>query len=104
LAFVALLVGGVAAGLVLRELPWAVWGTLTTGLMYVAVELLTSPVWLVQLKGLAVVVKLVLFGAMILATDHPLPYLMAALVIGGISSHMPGKYRHYSFWHGRVVR
>lgn len=104
LAFVAFLVGGVAAGLNLRELPWAMWGTLATGLMYVAVELLTSRVWLVQLKGLAVVVKLALFGAMILATGHPLPYLMAALVIGGISSHMPRKYRHYSFWHGRVIR
>ena len=30
--------------------------------------------------------------------------VVLAIIIGGISSHMPGKYRYYSIWHGRVIK
>jgi hypothetical protein len=99
-----LLVGGVAAAAPQDSLAGALWGTLLTGAAFVAIELYQSPLFLVQVKGVAVFVKIAL---LILAVEVPnvaLPALIAAIVIGGISSHMPGKFRYYSIVHGKVVQ
>jgi hypothetical protein len=98
------LLGGTAHGLALADQPIGVWSTLASGLVFVALELYASCVWLLQLKGLAVIAKLLLFGAAVVASGSGLPYLVAAVVIGGISSHMPGKYRYFSPFHGRVLK
>ena len=98
------LLGGTAHGLTLAEQPWGVYGTLLSGAVFVLVELHTSFIWLMQLKGLAVVLKFLLLGAAVASPEHSLSYLVAAVVVGGISSHMPGKYRYFSPFHGRVVK
>ncbi len=67
-------------------------------------ELYTSCVFLLQLKGWAVIAKALLLWAALAAPAHALGYLLAAIVIGGISSHMPGRFRYYSVVHGRVVK
>ena len=98
------LLGGTAHGLTLAEQPWGLWGTLLSGLVFMAVELHASCIWLLQLKGIAVLAKLILLWSAGLASTGSLAYLIAAVVIGGISSHMPGKYRYYSPYHGQVVK
>ncbi len=82
----------------------AFWTTLLTGVLFVGVELFYTGVWLFQLKGIAVMAKILLLGAAATAPDSALGLLVAAIIIGGVSSHMPGKYRYYSLWHGRVVK
>lgn len=104
LASMGLLLGGVAAGHAPAELSAAMWGTLLSGAVFVALELYQSGVWLLQLKGWAVMLKLMLFIGAVTTQEHSLPLLYAALVVGGISSHMPGRYRYYSPLHGRVVK
>ena len=100
----ALVLGGTAQGLTPAELPWA-WGmTAASGAVFVALELHSSGVWLLQLKGWAVVLKALLLIAAWLSTDGALELLLVAVVIGGISSHMPGKYRYYAPLHGRVIK
>jgi hypothetical protein len=99
-----LLVGGVASGTPPDRLTEALWGTLLTGAAFVAIELYQSLIFLVQLKGVAVFVK---FALLVLAVEVPssaLPAIIVAIVIGGISCHMPGKYRYYSIFHGKVVQ
>ena len=59
----ALLVGGVAGGAAPLELVFAFWGTVATGVAFVALELFNTGVWLFQLKGLAVMVKALLLAA-----------------------------------------
>ncbi len=98
------LLGGAAQGLTLAEQPLALWHTLGSGVVFMALELYASCVWLLQLKGWAVLVKLLLLGGAYAAGSTGMPYLVAAVVIGGISSHMPGRYRYYSPLHGRVVK
>jgi len=99
-----LLVGGVAAGSPPAELPWAFWGTVVTGAAFVAVELHASGLFLLQLKGLAVLFKAVLLAGVALAPQAALAQLVAAIVVGGISSHMPGRFRYFSPFHGRVIK
>ena len=98
------LLGGTAHGLPLAAQPLGMWGTLVTGLVFMGLELYASFIWLFQLKGLAVIAKLLLLGAAAVSTGNGLAYLIAAVVIGGISSHMPGKYRYYSPYHGAVTK
>lgn len=98
------LLGGTAHGLTLAAQPIEVWSTFASGLVFVGLELYASGIWLLQLKGLAVILKLLLLGAAVASPEHSLPYLIAAVVIGGISSHMPGKYRYFSPFHGRVIK
>jgi hypothetical protein len=100
----AFLVGGTAAGLPFAEQPVAMWGTVLSGALFIAVELYASCIFLAQLKGVAVLVKILLLWAALISRDNGLSYLLASIVIGGISSHMPGRFRYYSLFHGRVVK
>ena len=96
-------VGGIAAGQIPESLSFALWGTVISGLLFVVLELFHSPVILVQVKGLAVFVKMMLLLAAVEIPEHALAVSIVAIVIGGISSHMPGRYRYYSIFHGKVV-
>lgn len=104
LVAMAFLVGGVAGGNAPLEATYAFWGTVATGVAFVALELYNTGVWLFQLKGLAVMVKVLLLAAAAAAPDSALGLLIVSIVIGGISSHMPGRYRYYSIWHGREIK
>ncbi len=101
---IAVLTGGVSMGAAPLSMAPAFWTTLLTGVLFVGVELFYTGVWLFQLKGIAVMAKILLLGAAAAAPHSALWLLVAAIVIGGVSSHMPGKYRYYSLWHGRVVK
>ena len=98
-----LLVGGVAAGLPPEQTAGALWGTLTTGAAFVGIELFQAPIFLVQLKGIAVLAKFMLLIVAVEIPSAALPAMILAIIIGGISSHMPGKYRYYSIVHRRVI-
>ncbi len=104
LAAMGYLLGGTALGVPLEAQQAALAWTFASGLAFIGLELYCSCIWLLQLKGWAVIAKMALFGAAILSQAHGLPFFLAALVIGSISSHMPGRFRYYSVWHGRVVK
>ena len=102
LAFAALYGGhvyGVAAG----ELDGAWVATLVTGAALMGVDLVREPVFLVQVRGTATLIKIGLLAAVQAVPSAALPLLTLAAVIGAISSHMPSRYRYWSLAHGRVV-
>ena len=68
-----------------------------------AFEIYRNALWLAQFRGLATLLKVALVATVALAWDARLWLLTAAIVIGGIVSHMPSRYRYYSVVHGRVV-
>ena len=47
--------------------------------------------------------KLALLGGVIIWPSVRLWLLVGVMVLGSVGSHMPKRYRHYSFRHGRVV-
>nr|WP_067287312.1 hypothetical protein [Marinobacterium profundum] len=97
------------AGHFLYQLPTAQWlGFLWlgfgAGLSMVLIELYCDGVWLLQLRGQAILLKVFLLGLVI-----PWPVLMApvfvlAILISGFFAHAPGNLRYYSLYHGRVVK
>ena len=85
------------------ELHAALGWTVATGAALMGLELYRTPVWLWQIRGLATLVKIALVAAVALWWDARVGLLTLAIVVGGVSSHMPGKYRYYSIKHRRVI-
>ncbi len=104
LASMGALFGGTLQGLAMAEQPWAVGHTVLSGSVFVALELYGSCVFLLQLKGLAVVLKMVLLGGALVSTGNSVAWLLVAIMVGGVSSHMPGRYRYFSIFHGGIVK
>lgn len=97
------LYGGHVFGVPPARLGPALLATVASGAALMALDLYRTPVWLVQIRGLATLVKIALVAAVALHWKLRIAFLTAAIVIGGVSSHMPGRYRYYSVVHRRVV-
>jgi hypothetical protein len=97
------LYGGHVYGVSAEQLQPALFATLATGGALMALELSRSPIWLMQIRGLATMTKVALIAAVSVWWDLRLVLLTMAAIIGGVSSHMPGRFRYYSVVHGRVI-
>lgn len=80
------------------------WLTLTTGIAMVLVELWSHGIWILQVRGLAIALKLTLLG---LATGLPTaadPWLIFVVIcISGVIAHAPSAQRYYSPFYGRKI-
>ena len=75
--------------------------TLWSGLGMMGIAVWNSGIWLVQLRGQAILLKLLLLGMMPLFPALRLPLFLGILVISGVISHAPASVRYYSLFHGR---
>jgi len=100
---VGALYGGHVYGVEAERLVPALAGVLATGGALVAFEVLQARIWLVQVRGAGTLLKLVLVAGVGVFWELRLVLLTLALVIGSVSSHMPGRWRYYSLLHGRVL-
>jgi len=97
------------AGHFLYRLPpeqWLVflWLGVGAGLLMVLIELYCDGVWLLQLRGQAILLKLLLLGLVIPWPGLLTPVFVLVVLISGFFAHAPGKIRYYSLYHGRVVK
>ena len=74
-----------------------------TGALFALFEIACAPVWLVQLRGVATLVKLLLLAAVPLFWEQRLWVLASIMVIGVVISHAPGPIRYYAVLHRHVV-
>jgi hypothetical protein len=100
---VAAFYGGHVYGASSERLGPAVVAVVATGIAFTILEVVRAPVWVVQVRGLAVYLKVVLMLAVIVGAPAPVLLLTVALVVGVVASHMPGRYRYYSLIHRRAV-
>lgn len=103
IAAMGILVGGHAFDVTPERLKVSLWLALGTGLALAALEAGPRLLWFHQARGVMTVAKVALICAVPLAWDHRLPLLLAVIVIGSVGSHMPGRFRHYSVVHRRVI-
>ncbi|MCB1869497.1 MAG: hypothetical protein KDI43_13515 [Gammaproteobacteria bacterium] len=84
---------------------WRTFFTLTiwSGVGLTAISIWSNGIWLVQLRGQAILMKLILLGLMPLLPSQRLSLLLVILVISGVISHAPAKVRYYSLFHGRRI-
>ena len=74
-----------------------------SGVVLVLFEAYSGWIWFVQLRGVALYVKLLLLLLMHLYPQHAIPYLIAAIMISSFFSHAPNWIRYYSLQHRQVV-
>ncbi len=97
------------AGAYLYGLPETQWYpylilTVVTGVLMTAMEIYGDGIWLLQLRGTAILLKIFLIATMLWWWHEPVALVYTLLiVISGIVSHAPGKVRYYSIWHRRVI-
>lgn len=59
--------------------------------------------WLIQLKGVLTLLKLLLLSLFIPFPDHKAEIFVAILLLSVLVSHGPAGLRHYSIWHRRRI-
>jgi hypothetical protein len=79
------------------------WLSLSSGSALVAMSLYSNGIWLLQLRGLLILLKLGLLGIMLWLPGFSLQLGMAVIVLSSVISHAPGNVRYYSIWHGRRI-
>ena len=84
-------------------LPW-LWVAIGSGAVLMALELYSTLDWLMQVGGLAVLLKVGLLCVIPFAWSVRVPVLFTVVAIAGISAHMPGRYRHYSLLYRRSMK
>jgi hypothetical protein len=97
------LYGGHVYGIAAESLRPALGATVASGALLMGLEIYRTPLWLVQVRGCATLVKVALLAAVGLWWELRVALLTLAIVIGGVASHMPGRYRYYSVLHRRVI-
>jgi hypothetical protein len=79
------------------------WLALVSGALMMLMDITANTVWVVQIRGVAIIVKLML---LLLLGYHPgwdNFLLVTMIIISAVISHAPGKVRYYSLYHRRVI-
>lgn len=97
---------GVAAG-ALFQVEQELWLnylylTLLSGSGMILIEVWNNGIWLIQLRGLVTLLKLLILSVAFVSGYQPY-MIYTALVLSGIIAHAPGKVRYYSIFHNRVI-
>lgn len=104
LAATGVLVGGHAFGVDAGRLFLALSFAIVTGLGLVFVEIYPSCRWLYMGKGVMVLAKLLVLVSILFLWEYRFPLLLLVIVLASVGSHMPSRFRYYSFLHRRVIQ
>lgn len=80
------------------------WLALVSGALLMLIDAVSNPVWLVQLRGITVYLKLILLVLMVSYPAWGSYLLLIIIVISGVISHAPSNLRYYSVYHGKIIR
>lgn len=95
--------GGILYGLEKDLWTYYWWLALVSGVLMMLIDIVSNPVWIVQVRGLVIFLKLVLLAFLGSATDLDSFLLILIIVISAVISHAPGTLRYYSFYHKKVI-
>lgn len=79
------------------------WLTLFSGFLLMAISLYSNGIWLLQLRGLAILLKLLLLCSLLFYPKASLPVILMVIALSGVIAHAPGNLRYYSPWHRKRI-
>ena len=79
------------------------WLSLASGTLMMLMDMIANPIWLVQVRGIVVIVKLILLALLGAWPAWDSTLLAIIIIISAVISHAPGKLRYFSLYHGRVI-
>jgi len=77
--------------------------TIASGILLTVMEAWSGSIWFVQLRGVALYLKLLLLLPAHFYPNAAVPWLIAVIVISGFMSHAPSWIRYFSVLHWQVV-
>ncbi|MDK1024179.1 MAG: hypothetical protein QGD92_08115 [Gammaproteobacteria bacterium] len=98
------LFGGYVFDVAAEQLLIWLYATILTGAVLIAIEAYPHWWWFYQGRGLAAIAKLLLLCLVPWLWDYRIPILVVVIVIASVGSHMPARFRYYSFVHQRVLK
>lgn len=97
------LLGGHTFGVPAHRLILFLYLTIASGAGMILLELYSSCRWIYLGKGVAVCLKIALVMAAGVWWEQRVMFLLLVVLIGSVGSHMPARFRYYSFVHGRAI-
>ena len=79
------------------------WLAIASGSLMMLMDMLASPVWIVQVRGIVIIFKLILLALLGWHPEWDATLLTAIIVLSAVISHAPGKLRYYSVYHWQVI-
>ena len=79
------------------------WLALVSGVLMMAIDIISNPVWVVQVRGLVIFLKLILLAFLGSYPSLDAWLLAFIIIISAVISHAPGKLRYYSVYHRSVM-
>ena len=98
-----ILLGGHAFDVPAHRLILFLYLTIASGAGMILLELYSSCRWIYLGKGVTVILKVALVIAAGVWWEQRVMFLLFVVLIGSVGSHMPARFRYYSFLHGRVI-
>ena len=77
--------------------------TVISGFGIFLIEVWTNGIWIIQIRGVAVLIKLALLSCLHFYQPWATPALVLSIVISGLISHAPGDVRYYSIFHRKKL-
>lgn len=103
LAVTGALLGGHVFDVPETRLRLTLYLSIATGLGLVVIEAYPCSRWLTQGRGAMVLTKLALLCMIPFFWAYRVPILLAVVCLASVGSHMPSRFRYYSFVHRRVL-
>ena len=79
------------------------WLALASGGLLILIDSVANPLWIVQVRGLVIVVKLLLLALLGRYPAFDGLLLVIVIIISTVIAHAPGKIRYYSVYHRREI-
>jgi hypothetical protein len=98
------LLGGHAFGAPPDQLTWLLYVAIASGAGLIGLEAWPTLHFVFEGWGLIILAKLGLLCLIPFAWSHRVPLLLAVVALASIGSHMPARFRHYSFYYRRVIK
>jgi len=83
-------------------ISWTI--TIISGLAILVLEAFSNLIWFVQVRALAIYIKIGLLIMLFFYPDYSWYILILIIILSGLVSHAPSAVRYYSFVHRRVIR
>ncbi len=77
--------------------------TLASGMAMMMIAIWSNGIWLLQLRGQIILLKLILLGLVFIQPQFHAALFITVLALSGFISHAPGSTRYYSVFHGRRI-
>jgi hypothetical protein len=79
------------------------WLALASGILMILIDWISNPVWIIQIRGLVIILKLALLLLLGYNSSWDSLLLVSIIIISAVVSHAPGNVRYYSIYHRKII-